>query len=139
MFKKILHANDGSEGAFKALTVALDIASQYGAELHMVCVEQISDFPEMIEEVREEKDVADRHFRNVLKRALSMAKERGINLQPHILTGHPVHTIVDLAATQAFDLVIIGATGHTALYRSMVGSRADRIVHQAPCAVLVVK
>lgn len=40
MFKKILIANDGSEGARKALKVAVDIAKQYGSELHSIAVEE---------------------------------------------------------------------------------------------------
>ena len=37
------------------------------------------------------------------------------------------------------DLLVIGATGHSALYERMIGSRADRIIQLAPCPVLVVK
>jgi nucleotide-binding universal stress UspA family protein len=52
MFKKILHANDGSEPAFHALSLALTIAKQNASELHMVCVEEIDYMPEFIEEIR---------------------------------------------------------------------------------------
>ena len=41
MFAKILHANDGSEHAFHALSLALAIAQQNNSELHMVSVEEI--------------------------------------------------------------------------------------------------
>jgi len=41
MFAKILHANDGSEQAFHALSLALAIAQQNNSELHMVSVEEI--------------------------------------------------------------------------------------------------
>ena len=37
------------------------------------------------------------------------------------------------------ELLIIGATGHSALYERLIGSRADRIVQLAHCPVLVVK
>jgi nucleotide-binding universal stress UspA family protein len=37
------------------------------------------------------------------------------------------------------DLLVIGATGHSALYERTIGSRADRIIQLAPCPVLVVK
>ena len=50
MFSKILHANDGSEQAFHALSLALAIAKQNDSELHMVSVEEISYMPEFIEE-----------------------------------------------------------------------------------------
>jgi Universal stress protein family len=36
-------------------------------------------------------------------------------------------------------LLVIGATGHSALYERIVGSRADRIMQLAQCPVLVVK
>src|ERR1700730_16522730 len=54
MFKKILHANDGSEHAFNALALALKIAKQSGAALHMISVEEIDYLPETMEDVREE-------------------------------------------------------------------------------------
>ena len=54
MFRKILHANDGSEHAFHALALALAIAKQNNSELHMVSVEEIDYMPDFIEEVREE-------------------------------------------------------------------------------------
>jgi nucleotide-binding universal stress UspA family protein len=38
MFKKILVANDGSDGAKKALNVAIDMAQKYNAELHSISV-----------------------------------------------------------------------------------------------------
>ena len=38
-----------------------------------------------------------------------------------------------------FDLLVIGATGHSALYERTIGSRADRMIQLAPCPVLVVK
>ena len=41
MFAKILHANDGSEHAFHALSLALAVAKQNNSELHMVSVEEI--------------------------------------------------------------------------------------------------
>jgi nucleotide-binding universal stress UspA family protein len=139
MFGKILHANDGSEPAFRAFALALDIARQNDAALHVVCVEEIPYLPEYIEEIREETRVAGRRFHGVLQKARGLAAQHQINLQTHILAGHPVRTIVDLAHEVGADLLVIGATGHSQLYERMIGSRADRLVHLAPCPVLVVK
>ena len=139
MFRTILHANDGSEGAFKALSLALDLAVQSNADLHMVCVEEISQFPETIGEVAAEKAAADRQFRKVLKRARELAAGRHIELKTHVLTGHPVVSILDAAKELHADLLVIGGTGHYALHERMIGSRADRLVNLSPCPVLVVK
>jgi nucleotide-binding universal stress UspA family protein len=139
MFTKILHANDGSEHAFNALKLALALAKQNSSELHMVSVLEIAYAPEFIEEVREETGAAARRFHKVLRRAHEMAEKSGVTLSPHVLSGHPVRDVVALAADIKADLLVIGATGHSAIYERMIGSRADRIVQLAQCPVLVVK
>ncbi len=141
MFTKILHANDGSEHAFNALALALALAlaKQNRSDLHMVSVLEIDYAPEFIEEVREEAGAAARRFRKILQRAREMAEKSGVKLRPHVLSGHPVRDVVALAAELKEDLLVIGATGHSAIYERMIGSRADRIVQLAQCPVLVVK
>jgi nucleotide-binding universal stress UspA family protein len=139
MFSKILHANDGSEHAFHALALAIAIAKQNNSELHMISIEEIDYMPEFIEEVREEMGTAGRRFRGVLQRAHAMAGESQVLLHTHVLAGHPVRDIVDFAAKLKAELLVIGATGHSAIYERMIGSRADRIIQIAPCPVLVVK
>ena len=139
MFKTILHANDGSDHAFKALSFAIDIAKQNKSELHMVSIEEIPSMPEYIEEIREEKGTAARRYHAVIQRANAMAQEHHVKLQTHILAGHPVRDIVELAKELKADLLVIGATGHSAVYERMIGSRADRMVQLAPCPVLVIK
>jgi nucleotide-binding universal stress UspA family protein len=139
VFRKILHSNDGSEHAFRALAVALAIAKQNNSDLHMVSVEEIDYMPEFIEEVREETGTAARRFHKVLQRARATAEDSHVNLRTHVIAGHPVRDIVELAKELEVELLVIGATGHSALYERLIGSRADRIVQLAHCPVLVVK
>ena len=139
MFSKILHANDGSEHAFNALATALAMAKQNNSDLHMVSVEEIDYMPNFIEEVREETGRAARRFHKVLQRARGMAEQHHVALRTHVIAGHPVRVIVDLAKELKVELLVIGATGHSAVYERLIGSRADRIVQLAHCPVLVVK
>ena len=139
MFGKILHANDGSDHAFSALALALEIAQQNAAALHIVCVEEMPYMPEYIEEVRRRPRTAGRRFHSVLQKRAGFGGATPSQAQHPRQAGHPVRTIVDLANESGADLLVIGATGHSQLYERMIGSRADRIVHLAPCPVLVVK
>ena len=139
MFSRILCANDGSERAFRALALAIAIARENKSELHMVSVEEIDYMPEFIEEIRQETGVAARRFHAVLRRARALAEQNHVKLHTHVLAGHPVRDIVELAAELDVDLLVIGAAGHSELYERMLGSRADRLVHLAPCPVLVVR
>jgi nucleotide-binding universal stress UspA family protein len=139
MFGKILHANDGSEHAFKALALALVLARQNRSELHMISVEEIDYMPEYVEEVREERGTAARRFHKALQRAKAMAEENQVALKSYVVAGHPVRDVVKLAGDLRADLLVIGARGHSPIYERLIGSRADRIVQLAPCPVLVVK
>ena len=139
MFSKILHANDGSEHAFHALSLAIKIARENNSELHMVSVEEIDYMPEFIEEVREETGTATRRFHTVLQRVRATAQENQAKTHIHIIAGHAVRDIIQLAADLEVELLIIGASGHSQVYERMLGTRAARIVHLAQCPVLVVR
>jgi len=121
------------------LSLALALAKQNNSELHMISVEEIDYMPAFIEEVREETGTAARRFHSVLQRARAMAQAHNVKLHTHVVAGHPVRDIVGLASELKVDLLVIGATGHSALYERMIGSRADRIMQLAQCPVLVVK
>jgi nucleotide-binding universal stress UspA family protein len=139
MFKKILIASDGSEGAFKALVAALRLAHSHKAQLHMICVEETQWIPGSREEVIGDKEFADRKFAEVVAKAEVEAKHHRVKLTSHIVVGHPVPAIVDFIAREGFDLLVTGFMGHSALYNRVIGSTTDRLVELAPCTVLVVK
>ena len=138
-FGKILHANDGSEYAFRALTKALALAKQNSAELHMVSVEKIGYAPGPVEEAREETRAASQRYSGVLQRAHKMAEESGVKLHTYVVTEHPVQSIANLAMELNVELLVMGETGRPPWYERLAGSRADRIRRLAQCPVLLVK
>ena len=139
MFDKILHASDGSEQAFQALTLALALAKQNNSEMHMVCVKEAPYVSELIEEARDATKAAGGLIEGVLQRARTMAEERQVTLHTHVITGHPVRDIITLAADLDANLLVIGARGRSAFYGRLIGSKAERITQLARCPVLVVK
>ena len=139
MYRKILAANDGSEGAFKALVTACDLAKRYDAELHMIIVEELPRFPASIDEVKGEINSADRRFGPVVGRSNALVGIRGLKLHAHLVPGHPVSTIVEFIKERGFDLLVVGFMGHSAIYERIIGGAADRLVRLAPCTVVVVK
>jgi nucleotide-binding universal stress UspA family protein len=56
-----------------------------------------------------------------------------------IAEGSPAARIVDIAAEEAADLVVVGTHGRTGLDRVLIGSVADRVVRTASCPVLTVR
>ncbi len=56
----------------------------------------------------------------------------------HVRLGQPADVICDLAKELGADLVVIGAHGYGVLER-LLGTTASKVVHRAPCSVLVVR
>ncbi len=140
MFRKILVANDGSEGARKALMIAVDLAKRYNTELHSISVEQhLPHYAATVGEILEERDEADNYFKKVNKEAVALALQQGVTLHPHVLPGHEVETVVNFAKDQQFDLLVIGFMGHSKIFGRIWGSTSQNLARLSPCTVLVVK
>ena len=139
MFRKVVVASDGSEGAGRAVSAAINLAKTHGADLHMISVEELPQFPASVDEVVEEQTEANHFFEGVVSRAKAQAQAQGIALKAHVLTGHAVRTIVEFVERERADLLVIGYMGHSALYNRVIGSTTDRLVELAGCTVMVVK
>jgi len=139
MISKILHGQDGSEGAFKALEEAVRLAKAFGAELHMISVEEIPHYAGTVGEVVEERDAANHKFADAIARSREMAGREGVEIRPHVIIGHEVKSIVEFIKSGGFDLLVIGFMGHSAIYDRVMGSTCQSLVRLAPCSVLVVK
>lgn len=63
MYEKILHAQDGSAGAFEALAEAIELAKRYGTELRTISVEEIPHYGGSVGEVIDEQDWEEHRFR----------------------------------------------------------------------------
>jgi nucleotide-binding universal stress UspA family protein len=136
---KILHGLDGSEGSFRALAEAIALAKACGGELHTISVEEVPRYAGAIGEVIEAKDAANGRFWDAIARARHMAEAAGVPLEPHVIVGHEVKTIVEFIRHHDIDLLVIGFMGHSALYERVMGSTCQNLVRLAPCSVLVVK
>ena len=140
MFRKILLANDGSEGARKALQAAIELTARYGAELHSISVEE--DLPRYVatvgefEEVKRQKDA---YFEQLNNEALAQAQAIGVTLTPHVVAGHEVESIVNFCKEGGFDLLVVGFMGHSRIFERIWGSTSQTLTRIAPCSVLVVK
>jgi nucleotide-binding universal stress UspA family protein len=140
MFKKILLAYDGSPGARRALTVGIELAKLHGAKLTALAVqERLPRFSGTIDEVQEEKDLADQQYRRLLDAAQAQAQEAGVQLQTLMYPGHPAQTIVELAKEGHFDLILVGHSGLSGVWAAFLGSTAEKVSRHADCSILIVR
>ena len=86
--------------------------------------------------IRKLEDAEDTHAKDVLDAA---AKVAGIECVRVHLRGAAAEAISDYVRDDRFWGVVIGAKGHGALSRVLLGSVADRLVHICQKPVLVVR
>ena len=140
MFRKILVANDGSEGGTKALAAAIAVAKAFAAELHCISVkERPSHFAETVGEVMEEREESEKLFHRVCSESVNQAREAGVELKCEIRAGHEVETIIRLARDGHFDLLVVGFMGHSRVFDRIWGGTSQNLTRLAPCSVLLVK
>lgn len=140
MFEKILLAYDGSEGARKALTKGLKLAKLHQAEiLALAVIETLPRFSGTMDELKEEKEFAERQYREMLDAARSEAREAGLELRTLIRPGHAAQTILEVAKEGKFDLILVGHSGLSGVWAKFLGTTAEKVSRHAPCSVLIVR
>ncbi len=97
MFKKILVAYDGSEGAKLALAKAREIAKAAKADIHILAVGRIPEYAETVSEVEEEKQQAQSYYSRIMDQAANQLKQQGLSPTVHIDFGKPADTILRIA------------------------------------------
>lgn len=140
MYHRILIAYDGSPDAEKALQAAISMAKEYGAELHMVAVEEgLPRYAATADEMDAVKEQKDAYYERLCVQAEAEAARAGLSLHPHVLPGHPSRVVPDLGRQLGCDLIVVGFHGHSAVYDRLWGSTSRGIVYQSNCSVLIVK
>jgi nucleotide-binding universal stress UspA family protein len=56
-----------------------------------------------------------------------------------VVHGVPFQEIIETAKRHQVDLIVMGTHGRTGLHHVLLGSVAEKVVHLAPCPVLVVR
>jgi nucleotide-binding universal stress UspA family protein len=140
VFERIVIAYDDSPGARQALDTAVALAKQGGGELTAVAVEaHLPHYGATVGEVEEERAVEEQACQRWLKSATAYAAERGIELRTEIRAGHPAQELIRAADARHADILVIGHSGHSAVWGRLVGTTAERVGRHAHCSVLIVR
>lgn len=138
MFKTIMWATDGSENADRALPYAKRFAQAPDARLIIAHVVEryASNSASGLSVYADEPQVEDRL--NKLAAQLSdEGVEATVQVVPHV-GPQTAHQIGDLAREDGVDVIVVGSRGRTAVAGLVLGSVTQRLLHFAPCPVLVV-
>lgn len=141
MFRHILVPYDGSNGARRALEVALEIARVQGSQVSLLSVEErLPHFPGDVGEVKDEQQRQQEYFARLQRTARELAKLQGMDFaSATIRVGHVAQSILDHAKAQGCDLIVMGHSGQSGVWANLLGTTAQKVSGHAHCSVLIVR
>ncbi len=139
MFKRVLWATDGSEAADRALPLAKSLATDGGGEMIVAHCEEHTMAGKGGPAYPRNPDEED--LKSKIHRQAAELSEEGMTtkvLTSKITVGGAAHAIAETAVDADADVIVVGTRGHTPLTGLVLGSVTQRLLHLAPCPVLVV-
>lgn len=94
--------------------------------------------PSMWEIMADTQSQQTREAEHLATAAAAGLQQAGLPVEIVLREGDPAAELAQLAEEEGADLIVVGARGISAIRALLVGSVADRILHRAPCSVLVV-
>lgn len=146
VFKNILVAIDGSQSSTKALEAAADLAATHGSALHILHVVREMQVPlnpglmdayqELQRHRHEFLTSAGEHLINQAKHAV---EAKGVDaVETDIGAGDPASAILDYAARNKVDLIVVGHRGHGQIQSLLMGSVSRKVSQLAKTNCLII-
>ena len=140
--KNVLAAVDFSEVTADVIDRAALIAKSLGCQLWLVHVaEPDPDFVGWEPGPPGVRDQVARHLREEHRQLQAFASEQrdaGIDTTALLVQGPTVAMILAEARKLEADLIVVGSHGRGAMYRLLLGSTSEGVLHKAPVPVLIV-
>ena len=138
--RHILVPVDFSESTPAVVSEAVELAEKFSARVTLYHV--VSRFFPPVGELdytlnRLEARLQDAAEEQLRELAASIAPRADVDFG--MQTGVPWECIINRAARNGVDLIVMGTHGRSGLKHLWIGSVAERVVQHAPCSVLVVR
>jgi nucleotide-binding universal stress UspA family protein len=141
--KKILVPIDFSDYSKSSLKYATSFAKKFNSEITLIYVVEPVIYPPdfsmgqiAIPSVNAEWDLK---AKEELEKLGKQEIPESIKVSILIKTGKPFLEIIDTAADENVDLIIIATHGHSGVEHILFGSTAEKVVRKAPCPVLTLR
>ncbi len=139
--KRILLPTDFSEPSLEATHYAVEFASRFGAELHLLNVieDPVIYLPMFESYPLPSKDEFEQYARTRLENWILPDDVEKCIPQQHWVHGKPFVEILRFAKENDIDLIVIGTHGRGMAAHILLGSVAEKVVRKASCPVLTVR
>ncbi len=123
------------------ISIALEIARAYGAEIDIVHVIEEAVLPTIygIEPFSPGAAVQRDGTEQALWKLLEGEDTEGLTIRVHVQIGNPTRRILDFAEDEGSDLIVLSSHGRTGVARILLGSVAEKVVRLADVPVFTNK
>ncbi|MFD2189394.1 universal stress protein [Pistricoccus aurantiacus] len=144
MYQSILVPIDGSAQSCTALKLATSLVDTAEGSLYVLNVQE----PPLAEDAMgraagaiatNAEEIVQPVGLAIIEQASQQVGLDGKQLQPIVRAGQPAQTIVAEAQRLGVDAVVMGSRGNSNIRSLVLGSVSHRVLHVAPCAVVVVR
>lgn len=136
-FKTILCPIDFSQPSLEALRMACSLARDYSAKIVLLHVKPREPNPSGVMSMPPEPPEARLELQQRLD-SVSVA-DPSLTVERYLVVGDVATDILRIAAEKQCDLIVMSTHGRSGLSRLLMGSVAESVLRQAPCAVLTVR
>ncbi len=137
--RNVLLATDLSANADAALQWAVEIATDLGAQLHLVHASNLAgwstDYLEITARVPQQIETDTRQS---LESLAETCRTNDLEVTCEVLQGEPASAVVSAAQERRAQLIVVGTRGQRGLDYLLLGSTAQRVVQRATCPVVTV-
>jgi len=145
MFNKILVPLDGSELAERALNPALTLVQQVKGEAILLSVPVLKEmfvsggngYSVLLPE--DSLQESQQELMGYLQTVAQNWARPDVLLRTEVIKGDEASVIVETAAAENVDLIVMSTHGYSGLTRWMLGSITEKVLRAAPCPVLVMR
>jgi nucleotide-binding universal stress UspA family protein len=145
MLERILVPLDGSKLSEWALEPALALAQEAGGELILLSVPVlkrmfVTDSGGLAFLLPEDSlDDSKQELTKYLKTLATRHAHPAVKLSTVVVEGDEASAIVETAAAQNADLIVMSTHGHSGIQRWLLGSVTERVLQRSPCPVLAIR
>jgi len=139
---KLLVAIDLSESTEKIVKKVKEIAKTLSAKVWLLHVaEPEPDFVGWEVGPQPERDFHSKIFHGEHRRIQEIAdrlRKDGLDTTALLVQGGTVETILNEASKLDVNMIVVGSHGRSAMYKLLVGSVCEGVLHKSECPILVV-
>lgn len=157
--KRILVAIDYSEATRRVIDLSRQVATAFGSEIHLVHVKELavpatpgtmgyglagmpelapmSGVPVPVFDLMPPAPAEDKNEKSQLEQWKKEFEQHGLKVTLHEATGPIAEEILNQADAIKADLIVMGAHGHGAMYKLLVGSVTEGVLKRTTRPVLL--